>query len=120
MDFWGLQCYTYRVTDPTKYFSVKVQSYAGDPDVLVNPKYPITIWNSSKAEFKSQEDFKNEALLLSPETRKKHDALTGLYYICVFGRTYSNYKISAKNEDNTLALKAGISETGYIDMNETV
>lgn len=38
-----------------------------------------------------------------------------MYYICVFGSTGSAYKIAAKNEDHSIMLKPGLSESGYID-----
>jgi len=44
--------------------------------------------------------------------------LTGIYYICVYGSTGSAYKISAKNEAHSTFLKAGLSESGYIDHDE--
>jgi len=53
--------------------------------------------------------------VLEPKLRQEKGLLTGLYYICVYGRTASNYKISAKNEDHSIMLKAGLSETSYVE-----
>jgi hypothetical protein len=41
-----------------------------------------------------------------------------MYYICVYGRSSSNYKISAKNEDHSQFLKAGIAEGGFVEEDE--
>lgn len=41
-----------------------------------------------------------------------------MYYICVYGSTGSAYKISAKNEDHSIFLKAGLSESGYIEYDQ--
>jgi len=115
VNFWDTQCYSYLVTDATKDFRVKIQSFAGEPNVYVNPLYPIDHHNYSMATFNSAESFWNEEMVLEPNTRLEHNATTGPYYICVYGRTSSNYKISAKNEDHQQILKAGIAEGGYIE-----
>ena len=57
-------------------------------------------------------------MVLEPETRKASGALTGMYYICVYGSTGSDYKISAKNEDHSVFLKAGLSQSGYIEKDQ--
>mmetsp|Transcript_13172 Transcript_13172/g.20499 ORF Transcript_13172/g.20499 Transcript_13172/m.20499 type:complete len:307 (+) Transcript_13172:802-1722(+) len=117
IDFWGTQCYTYMVTDPSQDFSVKIQSFSGNPDVFVNPRNKIKGWNHTLADFNSMENFRNEELILTPENRDPDR--TGLYYLCVFGRSFSNFKISAKNVDHSIMLKAGISEGGYVDYMNT-
>ena len=83
--YWGLVCYNYTVSDAEKDFNIKLQSYAGDPDVYVNPVQPLDTKNYTLAKFNSHDHFWNEELVLSPELRKKNGALTGLYHICVFG-----------------------------------
>jgi hypothetical protein len=86
--------------------------------VYVNPLVPIDSSNFTRAKFNTAESFWNEEMVLEPNVRKSHDALIGPYYICVYGATSSNYKISAKNEDHSQFLKAGIAEGGFVDHNE--
>ena len=64
--FWDLNCYSYLVTDATKDFTVKIQSFSGDPYVYVNPLYPIGGENFTKATFNSKESFWNEEMVLEP------------------------------------------------------
>jgi len=45
--------------------------------------------------------------------------LFGLYYICIFGNTAATYKLTVSNEAHDLYLHPGLSESGYIDPNET-
>lgn len=113
--FWGTQCYNYTVLDKTKDFRVSLQAFSGNPDVYVNPLQPLDWRNYSRAAFNSKDHFWNEELILEPHVREEHKALTGVYYICVFGATASNYKISAQNEDHSAMLMAGLSEGGYIE-----
>lgn len=112
---WGAQCYKYQVTRGDLDFRIRLEAYSGNPDAYVNPIAPITQFNYSKAKFNSKDQFWNEEMVLEPAARKSHDALTGMYYICVYGSTGSAYKISAKNEDHSIYLKAGLSEGGYIE-----
>ena len=86
--------------------------------MFVNPIYPLTKSNYTLAKFNSQDHFWNEELVLDPELRKEHGALTGLYHICVFGKTTATYKISAKNENHSTMLKAGLAEAGYLEHDE--
>ena len=116
--FWGTTCYKYMVTDGDKDFRIRLESYSGNPDAYVNPKYPLTYRNLSRAMYNSKDHFWNEELVLDPSTRAKHGGSTGLYYVCVYGSTGSNYKISAKNEDHSIMLKAGLSESGYVEKGE--
>ena len=69
--------------------------------------------------FNSRDHFNNEELILTPQEREKHNATKGLYYICVFGNTAATYKLTVKNEDHDIFLKSGLSESGYVEMNET-
>ena len=69
VNFWDTQCYSYLVTDATKDFRVKIQSFAGEPNVYVNPLYPIDSQNFTKATFNSAESFWNEEMVLEPNTR---------------------------------------------------
>ena len=68
--------------------------------------------------YNSRDHFWNEELLLGPRTRREHGGQTGPYYICVYGNSMSTYKHTAKNEDHSLFLDPGISESGYIDKDE--
>ena len=113
--FWGSQCYNYTVTDATKDLSVKVESYSGDPDVYINPIVPIDRKNFTAATYNSRNHFWNEELILDPQTRNKTKSLTGVYHICVFGSTSATYKLSAKNEQHSPMLKAGLAESGYLE-----
>lgn len=77
------QCYSYQVTNPEKDLKIKLESYAGDPDVYVNPT--TLLQNLGTFAFNSRDHFQNEELILSPKRREKAKALKGLYYICVYG-----------------------------------
>jgi hypothetical protein len=48
------------------------------------------------------------------------NATTGLYFICIYGNTAATYKLTVDNEDHSVFLKSGLSEAGYVDMNETL
>jgi len=67
--------------------------------------------------YNSRDHFENEELVLMPEDREG-EYLTGDYYICVFGRTYSTYKITVKNSDSSHVLRSGMSESFYVDSQE--
>jgi hypothetical protein len=54
---------------------------------------------------------------LTAEDRSK--AAKGIYYICVYGRTAATYKLTVKNAVHENYLKAGLSESGYLDTNQT-
>jgi hypothetical protein len=41
-----------------------------------------------------------------------------MFYICVFGAQPASYKLSVKNEDHSIWMQAGVSESGYIEYNE--
>lgn len=116
--FWGLQCYNYTVSDATQDFSVKLESYSGNPDVYINPNTTIDLQNYTSAKYNSQNHFSNEELILDPKTRNASGYLTGVYNICVFGSTTAVYKLSAKNENHSNMLKAGLAESGYLEFQE--
>ena len=44
---------------------------------------------------------------------------TGTFYICVYGRTGATYKLIVKNENHDIFMRPGLSESGYINPNET-
>jgi hypothetical protein len=75
--------------------------------------------NLGLSAFNSRDHFENEELILTPNERAIYNASQGLYYICVFGNTASTYKLTVKNEDHEIFLKAGLSESGYASLNET-
>lgn len=66
----------------------------------MNPLVPIDSKNFTMAQFNSRESFWNEELVLDVDERKEIGALTGIYYICIYGSTSSSYKIGAKNENH--------------------
>lgn len=60
-----MQCYSYQVTNEKKDLRIRLESYAGDPDVYVNPKVlPDLLIQSA---FNSKDHFENEELILSPK-----------------------------------------------------
>jgi len=67
--FWGTECYNYTVSDPEKDVLIKLQTFSGQPDIYVNPNYPITAENFTKALYNSQDHFWNEELVLEPQVR---------------------------------------------------
>ena len=56
----------------------------------MNPIYPINYKNYTLAEFNSKEHFDNQELVLTPDER---DQKTGMYYLCVYGRTVSTFRL---------------------------
>jgi hypothetical protein len=56
--------------------------------------------------------------VLDTDEREKIEALTGMYYICIYGSTSSSYKIGAKNENHDKMLKTGLAEGGFVDLDE--
>lgn len=83
----------------------------------MNPgEIPGNLW---LAKFNSRDHFENEELVLSPHERQLVNASIGDYFICIFGNTAATYKLTVDNEDHDVFLKSGISESGYIDLNET-
>ena len=113
--WWKINCYNYTVSNPDKPLSVKLQVYAGNPDIYVNPNVPLVMSNYTNATYNSKDHFWNEELVLEPEIRKEIGGSKGKYFICVHGNDYSTYKLTVKNEDHSMWLNAGLSESGYID-----
>ena len=109
------ECFTYAVTDATKDFRVSLQAYSGDPNLYVSPGKPIDKTNYRHAKYNSLDHFWNEELTLDPEIRRKDNADTGVFYMCVTSLMSSSFKLSAKNEDHSQWLRAGVSESGYIE-----
>jgi hypothetical protein len=56
--------------------------------------------------------------VLDVDEREKIEALTGMYYICIYGGTSSSFKIGAKNENHDKMLKTGLAEGGYVELDE--
>lgn len=52
----------------------------------------------------------NEDIVLDPALRESYGALTGTYYICLWGYSMASFKLSARNEDHTVMLKPGLAE----------
>lgn len=65
------------------------------------------------AQFNSRDHFENEELILTPKERKAVNALTGTYYICIYGNTAATYKLTVDNQNHDVFLKSGLSEAGY-------
>ena len=93
-----------------------MEVYAGDPDLYVNPgSVPLNPLDSS---FNSKDHFNNEELILETVDRERLGAIGGTYYIGVFGKTASTFKITVKNEKHSIFLKPSLSESGYLDENQ--
>jgi hypothetical protein len=97
--------------------SIRLDIFAGDPDIYVNPN--VIPNNLYEAAFNSKDHFENEELLLDPADRKKAGALSGTYYIGVFGKTAATYRLTIKNQDHSIFLKSSLSESGYLEFNKT-
>lgn len=113
--FFHSQCYNYLVTEEDMDLRIKLESYAGDPNIYVNPlSLPENLGLSA---FNSRDHFENEELVLTSAERKQKNATIGPYYICIFGNTAATYKLTVKNNDHEVFLISGISESGYADEN---
>lgn len=115
MLFYHIQWYSFNVTDGDNPLSIKLEIYAGDPDVYVNPNNIVGL---NDVAFNSKDHFSNEELVLEKEDRAKFNATKGIYYIGVYGKTAATYKISVKNSVHDVFLKSGLSESGYLDENQ--
>jgi hypothetical protein len=113
------QCYSYEVANPDKDLRIRLYSYAGDPNIYVNPLVRLDN-NIGLSKFNSRDHFENEELILTPQERKLVNATTGIYYICIYGNTAATYKLTVENEDHDVFLKSGLGEAGYAETNETV
>jgi hypothetical protein len=74
-------------------------------------------------EFKyfSSETFESEELVVTPKMREEAGSVVGPWYICVYGRWASSYKLTVTNENRDHRwLTAGIAENGYVNTNETM
>jgi hypothetical protein len=96
---------------------IRLESFAGDPNLYVNPKTLLD--NIGLSPFFSRDHFDNEELVITPDERKSINASVGPYIICVFGNTGSSYKLTVMNNDHEIFLKSGLSESEYIDSNQT-
>lgn len=114
-------CYKFTQTDKKHDLRVRVMPFSGDPDVYVHAgEKPYFLhmfdWNS-------RDHFENEELVLSVEERK--DVLgesfhnTSDYYICTFAMEVSSYKLTVFNSDQPIYFTPGVSESSYLDTNET-
>ncbi len=105
------------VTKAEKDLKIRLEAFSGDPNIYVNPeKLPQNLGLSL---FNSRDHFDNEELVLTQAERKKFNATQGLFFICIFGNTAATYKLTVINEDHDIFLKSGLSESSYIDTNET-
>jgi len=114
--FMHVQCYNYRVRDEIQDLRVKLEVFAGDPNVYVNPGGRAETLDASQ--FNSRDHFENEELVLTSQERRKRNATTGNYSICVFGNMAATYKLTVTNQNLDHFLKAGLSESGYMDYHE--
>ena len=105
------------MTKESKDLKIRLESFAGDPNIYVNPLVLPT--NIGLSAFNSRDHFENEELILTPSERAKFNATTGLYYICIFGNTAATYHLVITNEDHDIFIKSGLSESGYLENNET-
>jgi len=81
-------CYEYLVENREDVLEVSINTFSGDPNIYVNPKtLPTT---KEEFAFKTSGDL-DEVLFIDPQQRREENALTGKYYICIYGALSSSY-----------------------------
>ena len=111
-------CYTYNVNDQLKPLNIFLYVYSGDPDIFVNPlTLPKDIITDSK--FKSKGLF-NENLEISAEERDAAGAVTGLYYICIYGEIRSSYELVVLNSDQEQVLVGGLTKSMDVKLDQLI
>ena len=98
------------MTKESKDLKIRLESFAGDPNIYVNPLVLPT--NIGLSAFNSRDHFENEELILTPSERAKFNAT-------IFGNTAATYHLVVTNEDHDIFIKSGLSESGYLGNNET-
>lgn len=76
---------------------MNVQAYSGNPDVYVNPESIPIDWKDFAFNSTGSLD---DRLVISAKQRKEAGAITGIYYVCVYGNHTSSYwlRVSEKDE----------------------
>ena len=112
-------CYEYFVADPDIDLKIKLKVYSGEPDVLANPsKIPNSL---SDFAYFSEESFESEEIRITPQMREDAKLIVGPWFICIFGRWESSYKLTVSNSNDThIWLESGVAENGYIEKGETM
>ena len=91
--------------------------YGGDPDLYINPKTVPKKLTDFK--YNSYETLESEELVISPEMREDDANIVGEYFICIYGRFTSSYRLDVRNDENySNMLESGVSESGYLEYNE--
>lgn len=112
-------CYNYYVSDPRFDLRVKMKVYSGDPDLYINPKESNIALNKYK--YNSLETLESEELVITPAMREDDQNVVGEYFICVYGRFTSSFKLIVRNDDTSShMLESGVSESGYLAKNDII
>ena len=88
-------CYEYTINDPNTTLEIYLSAYSGDPNIYVNP---LTLLPNVENFAFSSKGFLNEQITITPEQRSSLGALTGNYYICVFGLFAGSYNLMIYTE----------------------
>jgi hypothetical protein len=108
-------CYEYLVDNPEEILEVSVNTFSGDPDIYVNPGTLPT--RKDEFAFRTSGDL-DETLIIEPQQRREHNALTGKYYICIYGALTSSYGfIFSSTEQNEMAkeyIYSGLTRTSQV------
>lgn len=114
-------CYRYNVKSPEDSLEIYLNAYSGNPNIYANP---LTL-PSDMTEFKFQSKGEiNEILSITSEQRGRVNALTGNYYICVFGEAASSYNLmiysETPNTENRIPIYSALTRTMSVKENKRV
>lgn len=108
-------CYQYSVEESDDILEVSINTFNGDPNIYVNP----ATLPQSKGDFafKTSGDL-DEILTIDPRQRKEHNAVTGNYYVCIYGELSSSYALFIstyeKNSGVMEYLNPGLTRTAEV------
>lgn len=114
-------CYEFNVRDPLDTLEVYLSPYSGDPNIYVNQ---LTLPEDINSYSIFSKGFRDEVLSITPESRQKLNAVTGNYYICIFGDTFSTYNLMIYSERQdqraVIPIYSGLTRTMHVNNDEFI
>eukprot|EP00826_Nyctotherus_ovalis_P006973 TRINITY_DN11705_c0_g5_i1.p1 TRINITY_DN11705_c0_g5~~TRINITY_DN11705_c0_g5_i1.p1 ORF type:complete len:244 (-),score=81.73 TRINITY_DN11705_c0_g5_i1:28-759(-) len=91
-------CYQYLVEESNDILEISINTFNGDPNIYVNPT--TLPQNKNDFAFKTSGDL-DEILTIDPRQRREHNAVTGDYYVCIYGELTSSYSLFISTFENS-------------------
>ena len=111
-------CYEYTVQSPEETLQVNLNVYSGNSDIFVHPgNIP---YRAQDFAFYSTQCL-NEMITITPKQRQELNAVTGNYYICIYGRSPSSYNLliySEIEEGKEIEVFSGLTRTMNVKAGE--